>query len=383
MKTPIITRLPWIISLALSFAGGGCAMAPGSFVDFKQTKNAPAPETLNNQVNLIAVNARVINTLFTEEARTDRELIDALAAERSRYEYRVGPGDVLSIIVYDHPELTIPAGEQRSAAESGNLVNPDGTIFYPYTGRIQVSNKTVDEIRNVITELLSKYIKDPQIEVRVAQFNSQFVFVTGSVNKPGRVALTNIPLTLIDAIQAASGFAPNANHHEVKITRQGLTASVSTYQLLKTGDLSQNVVLRPGDLVHIPDDSTQRVYVMGEVVNPGQVGMGANRLTLTDVLTEVGGIEESSADAAGVFVIRPAPRSTEQVADVYQFDLRNSIAYVFSNQFRVQPNDIVYVSTTQLGRLNRVIDQVSPALDLINLTETAETSLRDIVDLNE
>lgn len=369
-----------VVFTALTSLLSACSIAPGSFLEFEQVSKEP--QRLNTQVNLVSVDATLINSLMDTETYSDKELIAALAAERNRYEYRVGPGDVLSIIVYDHPELTIPAGEQRSAAESGNLVNPDGTIFYPYTGRIQVGDQTVDEIRNQITELLSEYIKDPQIEVRVAQFNSQFVFVTGAVNTPGRVPLTNIPLTLIDAIQEASGFAPNANHHEVKVTRQGLTASVSTYQLLKTGDLSQNVVLRPGDLVHIPDDSTQRVYVMGEVVKPGQVGMGSTRLTLTDVLTEVGGIQESSADAAGVFVIRPATRDTNQVADVYQFDLRNSIAYVFSNQFRVQPNDIVYVSTTQLGRLNRVIDQVSPALDLINLTETAETSLRDLVDLS-
>ena len=380
----MITRLIRIVpSILLIVATTGCSIAPGSFMEFEATKNSKSePKMLNRQVSLTAVNAKVIDQLNKAENFTDSDLLETLNDERNRYEYRVGPGDVLSIIVYDHPELTIPAGEQRSAAESGNLVNPDGTIFYPYTGRIQVGNQTVDQIRNRITELLSEYIKDPQIEVRVAQFNSQFVFVTGAVNKPGRVPLNNIPLTLIDAIQAASGFAPNANHHEVKVTRQGLTASVSTYQLLKTGDLSQNVVLRPGDLVHIPDDSTQRVYVMGEVVKPGQVGMGATRLTLTDVLTEVGGIAESSADAAGVFVIRPSTRDANRVADVYQFDLRNSIAYVFSNQFRVQPNDIVYVSTTQLGRLNRVIDQVSPALDLINLTETAETSLRDLVDLS-
>ena len=66
--------------------------------------------------------------------------------------------------------------------------------------------------------------------VRVAQFNSKFVFVTGAVTKPGRVALRNTPLTLIDAIQAASGFTSNANHHELKITRQGRTATVSSYE---------------------------------------------------------------------------------------------------------------------------------------------------------
>lgn len=375
------TRL--IILAGLSIMLTGCAMAPGSFVQFKALKDSkPNPALLNAQVSVTPVDADVVRRLSESNVKTNQELISLLEAERNRYDYRVGPGDILSIIVYDHPELTIPAGEQRSAAESGNLVNPDGTIFYPYTGRIKVDGQTVDEIRETVTLLLSEFIKDPQIEVRVAQFNSKFVFVTGAVNKPGRVALRNTPLTLIDAVQLASGFAPNANHHELQITRRNLTASVSSYDLLKSGDLSQNIVLRAGDLVHVPDDSTQRVYVMGEVARPGQVAMGSTRLTLTDVITEVGGIQESSADAAGVFVIRPSSDST-QLADVYQFDLRNSIAYVFSNQFRVMPNDIVYVSTTDLGRLNRVIDQVTPALDLVNLTNTAESSLRDLVDLSD
>lgn len=371
------------MSLGLLTVLGGCSMAPGSFVEFQTLKDSKTnPALLNTQVSITPVDADVVRRLSENDSTTNRELVSILEAERNRYDYRVGPGDILSIIVYDHPELTIPAGEQRSAAESGNLVNPDGTIFYPYTGRIKVDGQTVDEIRETVTRLLSEFVKDPQIEVRVAQFNSKFVFVTGAVIKPGRVALQNTPLTLIDAVQLASGFAPNANHHELKITRQNLTASVSSYDLLKSGDLSQNIVLRAGDLIHVPDDSTQRVYVMGEVTRPGQVAMGSTRLTLTDVITQVGGIQESSADAAGVFVIRPS-NDSKQLADVYQFDLRNSIAYVFSNQFRVMPNDIVYVSTTDLGRLNRVIDQVTPALDLVNLTNTAESSLRDLVDLSD
>ena len=378
---PVLSRV--LLAFGTATILSACAMAPGSFVEFKSLKETKTDASLlNSQVSITTVDAKILRQLSEKESDDSTDLLSALESERSRYEYRVGPGDILSIIVYDHPELTIPAGEQRSAADTGNLVNPDGTIFYPYTGRIKVDGQTVDEIRENITTLLSEYIRDPQIEVRVAQFNSKFVFVTGAVNKPGRVALRNTPLTLIDAVQLASGFTPNANHHELKITRRNQTATVSSYQLLKAGDLSQNIVLRPGDLIHVPDDSTQRVYVMGEVNRPGQVGMGSTRLTLTDVITQVGGIKESSADAAGVFVIRPSARP-DRLADVYQFDLRNSIAYVFSNQFRVTPNDIVYVSTTDLGRLNRVIDQISPTLDLINLTETAETSLRDLVDLNE
>ena len=83
--------------------------------------------------------------------------------------------------------------------------------------------------------------------------------------------------------------------------------------------------------------------------------MGSTRLTLTDVITEVGGIKESSADAAGVFVIRLSDNAERLLT--HQFDLRNSVAYVFSTSSGLT-TDIVYVSMTDLGRLNRVIDQV-------------------------
>ena len=279
------------VSLGLGVLLSGCSIAPGSFVEFDSLKKARTDaNALNSQVSVTSVDADVIRKLSAQGENTDSQLLNALEAERSRYEYRVGPGDILSIIVYDHPELTIPAGEQRRAADSGNLINPDGTIFYPYTGRIRVDGQTVDEIQENITSLLSEYIRDPQIMVRVAQFNSKFVFVTGAVTKPGRVALRNTPLTLIDAIQAASGLRRTRTTTSSRSRDKGRTATVSSYELLKSGNLSQNIVLRPGDLVHVPDDSTQRVYVMGEVTRPGQVAMGSTKLSLTDVITEVGGI---------------------------------------------------------------------------------------------
>ena len=136
-------RLPWIIR--------GIRFSEESWTD---------ANALNSQVSVTSVDADVIRKLSAQGENTDSQLLNALEAERSRYEYRVGPGDILSIIVYDHPELTIPAGEQRRAADSGNVINPDGTIFYPYTGRIRVDGQTVDEIQENITSLLSEYIRD-------------------------------------------------------------------------------------------------------------------------------------------------------------------------------------------------------------------------------
>jgi polysaccharide biosynthesis/export protein len=355
----------------------GCAYAPGGHIDYR-ADSAP----IDDLVDIEPITFGLVRAQREEAQRVVGldEVSDALRQDLDGYDYLIGKGDVLSVIVYGHPELTIPAGGERSAAESGNTVHSDGTIFYPFIGRIAVEGRTVREVRDVIASGLEPYVAMPQVEVQVAQYNSQRVNVTGAVVDPGPQPIRNVPLTVLDAINLSGGLADHANWHDVLLTREGEEIRLSLHEMLNQGRLDQNMLLRGGDVLHVPDNSDQKVYVMGEVRDAKSLPMGAGQLTLTDALSQAGGINEGNANASGIFVIRRAPADSDKLATVYQLDARNATALMLGAEFNLEPTDVVYVTTTPLGRWNRVVSQLLPTVSSLYQTTRTGRELERIVD---
>ena len=156
------------------------------------------------------------------------------------WNYRIGVGDILSIDVFDHPELTLPAGPMRSAVEAGFRVASEGSFFYPFVGHVQAAGRVPEDIRIELQERLSTFIPSPQIQLRVAAFNSQAIVVAGAVEEPDRQALSTIPLTLLEAVNAAGGLRPDADPARVTLQRRGKIYNINFANFLGGGQLRNN-----------------------------------------------------------------------------------------------------------------------------------------------
>lgn len=323
------------------------------FVSFPVTEESQ--KALGEEVEIIRLDASNIGS-FTSPARG---YATAEIPNGSGWDYRVGVGDILNVIVFDHPELTMPAGPQRTAEESGFRVQSDGTFFYPFIGQVMAKDRAPEDIRADLTTRLAEYIPNPQLEVRVAAFNSQSVVVSGDVAAPRRQVLTTVPVTLIEAITASGGITPIGDGRRVSIQRGSRRYTVDLQGYLAAGISRNNPVLRNGDVVNVPRRRAEEAYLLGQVQRPNVIDLSTEPVTLTQAITRQGGLIEPRADARGVFVFRARKPG---VITVFQLEIRNPTGLLLGTRFVLEPSDVIYVIRSPLQKWNDVISGLLPTV---------------------
>lgn len=369
-----------LLGLLIAVSVTGCSiMSPGnpSYANRDQSDNKipvqKGDEVVPENVKVKPITSELIIEMY-KAARPFREVGATATKAPARAtpvdpaatiaDYKLGPGDIVTIIVWDHPELTTPAGSFRTAEQAGTVVSEDGTIFYPYAGVLKVAGKTTREVRDMLANKLTKYIEKVQLDVRVAVYRSKRVYVVGEVNKPGNQDITDIPMTVLEAVNRAGGFSAEADFSRVLLTRKGTTYRVDIQAMYEEGATEQNALLEPGDIVNVLDRSYNKIFVLGEVLKPGSMLMNKKRSTLAEALGDAGYLNQDRSSPRWIYVMR----SDDDNPELFHLDGRSPDAMLLADRFPLRPRDIVYVDGSDLVRWNRVISNILPTSQMLNLT---------------
>jgi len=246
--------------------------------------------------------------------------------------YRIGPGDLLEVKVFELEQLNQVV-----------RVSEDGSLTLPLLGRVVVEGLTQDGLVNKLSGLLqAKYVKNPQLTVFIKEYKSKQVAIIGAVEKPGNYELVGRK-NLLQVVSMAGGFTDLAAN-EIFVLREGPAGgsnaiAVDLKDLLVNGNQKLNIPIEPNDVINVPVDKEIRVFVFGRVTQPGGLKFKiSEKVTLLQAIAQAGGLAEG-AKQSGVVITRKDKAGREQKIKVNLKD-------VISGRVKdvvLQEGDVVFV----------------------------------------
>lgn len=331
---------------------------------YKVVESAPVPK-----YEIVPITPDVLLQLAKQQdlGRDNLEKLPSLLPSNVPPEYRMGPGDVFFVVVWDHPELTAPyTGLTQDLTSQGRLVASDGSAYFPYVGSFPAAGMTAGGVRTYLADRLKKVVQNPQVDVRIVGYRAGRVEVTGEVTKPGTLNFDDTPKGVLQAIDACGGLTKTASRRRAVLVRGGVAHEIDLADLISGNRLVPNPELLPGDVLHIPDQSNDQVFVLGEVGKQQSLVIPQDSLSLAQVLSNVGGIDDAKGKAAGLLVFRPhlLPDS-EVTARVFTLDLTRPEGMLLASQFKLESRDVVYIKATVFAQFNSIINELLPTVTTI------------------
>lgn len=304
-----------------------------------------------------------------EETQLDPALMQQLVGEREGDAYRVGPGDQLLVAVYNHPELAIAtyAGGTVAGSRASLQVDNDGTMQLPLIGSVKVAGKTLEQLRKFLETELAVYVRDPKVTVQVSSYTTTRYYLLGQFVIPG-IKYSDRPLRLLEAMGLGGSVVfSNASLRTSYIARNGRKLPINFTRLVRDGDLTQNIPLRTGDVIMVPDNSNEQVFVFAGAPNGaakgGPVPFRNGRLTLMQALAVAGyGYRDRAlAKLGNTRIIRSeGPRAELFVVDA------SAILKGEAGDFVLEPGDVVFVPARPFTTWNMALEQLLPTLQTVS-----------------
>jgi len=340
----------------------GCSLAPGMYFDDDEVTYETQPGGSKVTPIIKTITPQLIQS---ENQRSANEVQDDLSdIIRPAQPYKIGAGDRLAITVWEHPELMMPASGMSEDRSLGFTVSAEGMIQFPYSGDIRVEGLTELQARDQLAQSLSKFIRDPKVNLKVIAYRSKRIYVGGGIMNPGIVVIDDIPLSLPEAISRAGGITQLGDQSRINITSGGKVYTVDLTRMTRLGMNPASIMLRNGDMIHVSLREESKVFVIGEVSKPMSLMLRNGHLSLSEALGEAGGVNPQSGNANQIFVIRNA---NDTQPTVYHLDSHSPVMFALADNFKLKAKDVIYVDAAPMVRFNRVISLILPTAQTVTI----------------
>jgi protein-tyrosine phosphatase len=252
--------------------------------------------------------------------------------------FRIGVADVLQVFVWQQENLTVEA-EVRS----------DDKISLPLVGEVQAAGLEIRELEAILKKRYAEFVAEPFVTVTVKEIKSHRVFITGAVKLPQSQRIEKyipgIPILgdnrLLTALSQVE-IDPDADLREAYLLRDDMVVPLDLLRLLKDGDQTENILLRPRDTVVIPGN-IKKIYILGELEKPGEYRV-PRRTTLLDAVALAGGHKPDTAALNLAYVSREG--------GILPVDFKKLIDQAGMDQnIIMEDKDLVYIPSSKTNKV--------------------------------
>jgi len=298
--------------------------------------------------------------------------IPTLKEQPPSLDYIVGPNDIILVTISSNGDLENSTTDKSSA--HGNRVDGNGDIQMSTLGLVRVGGLTLPQIRNHIQDILKQYIKDPSVVVEVSEYSSHPLYILGQFKKTG-VFFMDRPFNLLQGLALGGGYDSSANPKSARIIRDKKVLPVDIYELLMNADQTQNVWLKPGDTIFMPDNKNQTVVVFGAGKSGMSIPLPSSGLNLLQAIS-IAGLEKVGYHARRVHLIRSLSptRGKLMVVDV------EAIIQGDALPLELCEGDVIYIPKSGLTTWNEAINEMLPTLQAFGAVLTPFVQVKYLRD---
>ncbi|MBS7807667.1 polysaccharide biosynthesis/export family protein [Variovorax sp. PCZ-1] len=374
------SRLFWLIfASSILIACSGLPRSGPSSDEI--TKSALA---LPSSINVVDITPEVIRKLNAEKHSSSFSTSFGMSSAISN---NFGIGDVLEVSLWEAPPATLFSSDalSRNLQSSGGrsitfpeqVVGADGQINIPFAGPVLALGRTPSQVEQDIVQKLRGKANQPQVLVRLIRNNASLVTVVGEVATSTRLPLTARGERLLDAIAAAGGSKQPTHKTTVQLTRGTSTFAMPLDSIIR--EPNQNITLKAADILTLIYQP-QSFSALGATGKNDEINFEAQGISLAQAIARVGGLQDSRADAQGVFIFRLASANHQTKAElitpdgktptIYRLDLKSAAGFFLAQSFSVENKDVLYVSNASAAELQKFANLIYtialPAISTVN-----------------